>query len=151
MGFFEDLKLKASELSTRMTDEVKRFSNKDFHEAVVAACAMIAVADGEITSDEKKKMMGFMGMNKAMKVFDKNKTIKLFEKYAEQLEFDIDLGRSEALSVIGKLNGKANESRAVVRLACAIGAADGDFDADEKAAVRKICQELSLEPSEFDL
>lgn len=151
MGFFDDLKAKASELSTQMTNEVKKFANKGFHEAVVAACAVIAVADGTISKEEKAKMMGFMAMNETMKLFDKNKTIQIFNKYAEQMDFDVDLGRNEALSIIGKLSGKVNEARAIVRLACAIGAADGDFDADEKAAARQICQTLNLSPADFDL
>lgn len=151
MGFFDDLKSKAGELHSKLTEEVKKFANKDFHEAVVAACTVIAFADGEISSDEKKKMMGFMEINESMKVFDKNATIKIFTKYLEQMEFDIDLGRGEALTAIGKLSGKTNESKAVVRLACAIGAADGDFDDDEKKAARQICQALGLDPSEFDL
>jgi tellurite resistance protein TerB len=151
MSFFDELKAGATDLTNKLKDEVKRFTSKDFHESVVAACAMIAIADGEITSDEKQKMMRFMDLNDAMRVFDKNKTIKLFQKYVEQMEFDVDIGRSEALSAIGKMSGKQNEARAVVRLACAIGAADGDFDADEKNAVREMCKVLSLDSSEFDL
>ncbi len=151
MGFFDGLKSGAEELTSRLTDEVKRFTSTKFHESIVAACAMIAIADGEITADEKQKMMRFMDLNDAMKVFDKNKTTKLFQKYVEQMEFDVEIGRSEALSAIGRMNGKPNEARAVVRLACAIGSADGDFDADEKNSVRKMCQVLSLDASEFDL
>ena len=151
MGFFDDLKAKASEIKSGLVTEAKKYKNKDFHTAVVAACALIAYADGEVTADEKKKMAGFMQVNEAMKVFDLNTTIEIFNKYVQQMEFDLDIGRSEALSVIGKLSGKGAESRAVVRLACAIGAADGDFDDSEKAAVRSICHELSLDPAEFDL
>jgi tellurite resistance protein TerB len=151
VGFFDDLKAKATELSTQMTNEIKKYANKSFHEAIVAACSVIAVADGTISKEEKAKMMGFMDMNETMKLFDKNKTIQIFSKYSEQMDFDVDLGRNEALSVIGKLAGKPNEARAIMRLACAIGAADGDFDADEKAAARQICQTLNLDPAEFDL
>jgi len=151
MGFFSDLRDKAKDISANLVGEAKRFKNKEFHEAVVAACALIAFADGEVTADEKKKMSGFMQVNEAMNVFDVSKTISIFNKYIEQMEFDMDIGSSEALSAIGKLRKKTNEARSVVRIACAIGAADGDFDSSEKAAVRKICGELSLDPSEFDL
>jgi tellurite resistance protein TerB len=151
MGFFDDLKAKAGEIHGKLTDEVKKFANKDFHEAVVAACAVIAAADGDVSSDEKKKMMGFMGVNETMKLFDKHKTIQIFAKYIDQMEFDFDIGRDEAMNSIAKLNGKANESRAVVRLACVIGAADGDFDDDEKGAAREICKVLDVDPSAFDL
>ena len=151
MSFFDDLKSKAAEIKAGLTAEVSRFKNKDFHTAVVAACALIAYADGEVSADEKKKMAGFMQVNDAMKVFDLNKTIEIFNKFIFQMEFDLDIGRSEALTAIAKLSGKTAEARTVVRLACAIGAADGDFDDSEKAAVKLICSELSLDATEFGL
>lgn len=151
MGLLDDLKEKASEIKTGLVTEAKRFKNKDFHTAVVAACALIAYADGEVSADEKKKMTGFMQVNDAMKIFDLNKTIEIFNKFIQQMEFDLDIGRSEALTAIAKLSGRTAEARTVVRLACAIGAADGDFDDSEKAAVRSICNELSLDASEFEL
>jgi len=39
----------------------------------------------------------------------------------------------------------------MVRVCCAIGAADGNFDENEKTAVRNICAELGLNPKDFDL
>ncbi len=151
MGFFDDLRNKAAEVSNTLTSEVKRYANRAFHEAVVAACAVIAAADGDISAAEKKKMMGFMDMNETMKLFDKNSTIKIFNKYTEQMDFDVDLGRNEALTAIGRMAGKVNEGRAIVRLACAIGAADDNFDASEKAAAHQICGVLNLDPTEFGL
>ncbi len=151
MGFFDDLKDKAAEITTGLATEAQRYKNKDFHTAVVASCALIAYADGEVSADEKKKMAGFMQVNDAMKTFDVNTTIEIFNKFIQQMEFDLDIGRSEALTAIAKLSGKNAEARTVVRLACAIGAADGDFDNLEKAAVRSICNELSLDTTEFGL
>lgn len=151
MGFLDDLKNKASQIKNGMITEAKQFKNKEFHAAIVSACALIAYADGEVTADEKKKMAGFMQVNEAMKIFDLATTIEMFNKSIFNMDFDLDIGRSEALTAIAKLNGKTAESRTLVRLACAIGAADGDFDDFEKAAVRSICQELSLDESEFDL
>jgi tellurite resistance protein TerB len=57
----------------------------------------------------------------------------------------------EALAAIGKLRSKPAEARLLVRVCCAIGASDGNFDETEKQAVKKICKELGLDPAEFDL
>ncbi len=38
-------------------DQVKKFKNKDFMEAVVAGCALVAFADGTISPEEKSKMV----------------------------------------------------------------------------------------------
>ena len=46
---------------------IKQFANKDFMEAVAAGCAMIASADGNISSDEKQKMVGYINLNDSLK------------------------------------------------------------------------------------
>jgi tellurite resistance protein TerB len=39
----------------------------------------------------------------------------------------------------------------MVRVACAIGATDGNFDQKERTMVREICVELGLNPADFDV
>ncbi len=77
--------------------------------------------------------------------------IALFDKYAKQFEFDYQIGQAGALQAVAKVKNKEAEARLMVRVCCAIGAADGNFDDQEKAIVRKICTELSLNPKDFDL
>jgi len=134
-----------------INDEVKKITSKSFAEAVIAGCALVAAADGIITSEEKQKMAGFIKQNEALKLFDISKLIVMFEKYTKSFEFDYQIGKIEALSTIAKIRSKPDESKLLVRLCCIIGGADGDFDDDEKKVVREICKELSLNPSEFEL
>ena len=53
--------------------------------------------------------------------------------------------------MIGKIKGNDEQCRLLVRVVCAIGAADGDFDDKEKAMVAEIVRELGLNPIDFDL
>ena len=39
--------------------EASKFRNREFMQAIVAACALMAAADGKISSEEKQKMMGY--------------------------------------------------------------------------------------------
>ena len=145
------LKDRYKEVSANLKTEVTKFRNKTFLEGVVAGCVMVAYADGVVKPEEKQKMMGFMRNSEALSVFDLNEVIKIFEKYSEQFEFDTAIGEANALQAIGKLKSKEAEARLMVRVCCAIGAADGSFDDSEKATVRKICTELELNPKDFDL
>jgi tellurite resistance protein TerB len=147
----EWLKQNATAARDKIADEVSKFRNQEFLEAVVAGCALVAAADGDISSDEKQKMAGFIQGSKELKAFDMAKVITSFNGYCEKFEFDQHIGRAEALKSIGKLRKKPDAARLLVRVCCAIGAADGDFDADEQQVCRVICQELGLTPSEFDL
>lgn len=151
MNFFERLKAEGEALRAKAAAEASKFKNRAFLEAVIAACAMLAAADGKITPDEKAKMTGFIQRAEELKHFNMTEVIQIFGKYADNFDFDLTVGEAECLRVIGKLKGKPDQARLIVRIACAIGMADGDFDDDEKAAVRKIALELGLDPAEFDL
>lgn len=139
------------ETTATLKTEVSKYKNKTFLEATVAACAVVAAADGNISSEEKQKMIGFMKQSDALSVFDTSEVIALFEKFSGNFGFDYAIGKAECLKVIGNLKKDVGASRLLVRVCCAVGAADGNFDDDEKAVVREICRELGLNPEEFAL
>ena len=139
------------EQKDKLQSEVQKFKNKSFAEGVIAGCALVAAADGSIDSSEKQKMIGFIENSDELKVFDTGEIIEIFNKFVSKFEFDQMIGQAEALKAVGKSRENASQARLLVRVCCAIGAADGDFDNDERATVRTICQELGLDPSEFDL
>lgn len=147
----EWLKTNAALAREKLAAEVTRFKNREFMDAVVAGCAMVAAADGDISSAEKQKMTGFIQNSSELKVFDLKDVIKSFQEICGKFEFDAEIGRAEALKTIGKLRNKPDAGRLLVRVCCAIGGADGNFDEGERAVCRNICKELGLAPSDFDL
>jgi tellurite resistance protein TerB len=150
MSFTDWLKKNVTEARETLNTEITKFKSKDLLEAVVAGCALVAYADGNVTSEEKQKMMGFLRTSDQLKVFDSGDVIKIFQKYVEKFEFDNTIGVGEVMQAVGKFRSKP-QAQLVVRVCCAIGAADGDFDAKEKAVVRRMCSELGLNPSDFSL
>jgi tellurite resistance protein TerB len=147
----EWLKQRFSEVSSNLKTEVTKIRNKSFLESVVAGCALVAHADGVVRPEEKQKMMGFLRNSEVLSVYSTGDVIAIFDKYAKQFEFDHQIGQASALQAVAKLKGNEAEAKLMVRVCCAIGAADGNFDEQEKTVVRKICAELSLNPKDFDL
>lgn len=145
------LKDNAAKARAGLTAEVSKFKNRIFMEAAVNGCAVVAAADGSISSEEKQKMAGFIHRSEELKHFEMREVIEAFKKATEDFEFDKDLGRAGAFQKIGKIKGSEEQSRLLVRVVCAIGAADGNFDENERQAVREICIELGLNPADFDL
>lgn len=143
-GFFNSAK-------GNLMDSVKRFKNKEFLDAVIAGCALVAAADGHIDSAEKTKMMGYLQRSEELKVFDTSKVIERFNYFTENFGFDHSIGRAEAYKAIMKMRSNREAARVVVSVCCAIGMADGSFDDKEKAVVRDICKEIGIESSEFQL
>ncbi len=150
MGF-ANVKDWLNQQKTSMSEAMTRFKNKDFMDAVVAGCALVAAADGSISAEEKQKMAGFIQRTDELKVFDMQEVIKQFNKFADNFEFDQMIGKGEALKAVGKIKKNEEGARLLVRVCCAIGLADGDFDESEKAIVRDICTELGLNPADFGL
>ena len=147
----EWLKTNATAARDKLSAEVSKFKNREFMEAVVSGCALVAAADGNISSDEKQKMVGFIQNSNELKGFDVKDVIKSFNEVCAKFEFDQQIGRAEALKSIGQLRKKEDAARLLVRVCCAIGSADGNFDESERAACRIICNELGLNPGDFDL
>ncbi len=150
MSFTDWVKRNVTEARDALNKEVTKFKSKDLLEAVVAGCAMVAYADGSVSAAEKQKMMGYLRSSEQLQVFDQNDVIKLFQKYVEKFEFDSTIGTGEVMQAVGKFRGKP-QAQLVIRVCCAIGSADGDFDDSERAVVRRMCSEIGLNPADFDL
>ncbi|MEI6334728.1 MAG: tellurite resistance TerB family protein [Methylococcaceae bacterium] len=146
-SFLSQLKSKANELKT----EALKYKNKDFLNAAMAGSALIAMADGSISSEEKQKMIKFIESNDALSIFTTSDVIKAFQDFVGQLEFDKDIGEAKAYQAIGKMKSNIEASRLLVRMIIAIASSDGLFDSDEKKIAIKIAKELGINPAEFEL
>ena len=151
MGFLDSLKQMGKDASTKLSNEVTKFKNKDFLNAVIAGCALVAASDGTVSPEEKRKMFGFINNSDELKVFDNADVIESFNKITSKFEFDYEIGKAEALKTIAKLKSNPAAAKLMVRVCCVIGASDGNFDHNEKQTVRTICRELGIDASEFDL
>ncbi|MEO8598744.1 MAG: tellurite resistance TerB family protein [bacterium] len=146
-NFLNKLKTKAGELKT----EALKYKNKDFLNASMAGSALIAMADGSISSEEKQKMVKFIENHDALSIFTTSDVIKAFQDFVTQIEFDKDIGEAKAYQALGKMKSNAEASRLLIRMVIAIAASDGNFDDAEKKVAIKIAKELAINPSEFEL
>jgi tellurite resistance protein TerB len=146
-SFLNQLKTKANELKT----EALKFKNKDFLNAAMAGSALIAMADGSISSEEKQKMIKFIESNDTLSIFTTSDVIKAFQDFVGQLEFDKDIGEAKAYQALGKMKSNAQAARLLIRMIIAIASSDGNFDDMEKKVAVKIAKELGIDPAEFEL
>ena len=149
MGLLDNLKRKGLPAVDQLKTRVGQFKSKDFAEASMATCALIAAADGTIDASERSKTAAFIASNDVLSAFDAGTLRDSFDRYCTKLTNDYDFGRIEALQAVGRLRSKPDQARAVVQVGVLVGGADGDFDASEVRAVREVCQAVGLDPSEF--
>ena len=146
-NFLSNLKTKAGELKT----EALKYKNKDFLNAAMAGSALIAMADGSVSAEEKQKMIKFIESNDALSIFPTSDVIKSFQEFVSQIEFDKDIGEAKVFQALGKMKSNVDASRLLVRMIIAVASSDGNFDANEKVIASKIARELGINPSEFEL
>ncbi|WP_026575185.1 TerD family protein [Bacillus sp. UNC438CL73TsuS30] len=133
----------------RAQELFNRYKSQDVLEAVVAACALVSMADGHLDASERQKMLEFVHQSEELRVFDSQKVIQKFNLFVSKIEQDHMMGRAEAFRALGKVRTKPEIARLIARYCIAIGYADGNFDQFEKQMVSDICRELGLNPGEF--
>ena len=151
MALWDQLKQRSQDMSEQLKLKSGQFKNKDFANGSMAMCALIAAADGSITAEERSKVVGLITSNDILSIFPAADLRAGFDHFCNKLESDFDFGKLEAVQAIAKLKKKEDQARAVVQIGIIIGGADGDFDADEKRAVRDACFAVGISPAEFDL
>jgi tellurite resistance protein TerB len=151
MALWDQLKQRSQDMSSQLKLKSSQFKNKDFAKASMAMCALIAAADGTIDAEERRKVVGLITSNDILSIFAAGDLRADFDHFCNKLESDFDFGRLEAIQAIAQLKKKEDQARAVIQIGIIIGGADGDFDADEKKAVKDACFAVGISPAEFDL
>ena len=151
MGFWDSLKENVTSMKNSLATNISKFKNSEFADGSMAMCAMIAAADGSVDGKEKAKIAALITNNETLKIFPAAELKTKFDFFCGKLEADFDFGKIETLQAIGKLKKKEDQARAVIQIGIIIGGSDGNFDDDEKKAVKDACNTLGIKPSEFDL
>lgn len=151
MSFWDNLKDKVATMNSSLQTSIGKFKNAEFANATMAMCAMIAAADGSVSGQEKSKIAALITNNEMLKIFPAAELKQKFDHFCDKMAADYDFGKIEAVQAISKLKSKPDQARAVVQIGIIIGGADGNFDPDEKKAVKEACNAVGIPASEFDL
>lgn len=151
MSFWDNLKDKVATMNSSLQTNIGKFKNSEFANASMAMCAMIAAADGSVGGQEKSKIAALITQNEMLKIFPAAELKQKFDHFCDKMTADYDFGRIEAIQAISKLKSKPDQARAVLQIGIIIGGADGNFDDDEKRAVKDACNAVGISPADFDL
>ena len=151
MGFLDQLKTNAQAMNAQLQTKASQFKNADFANGCMAMCALIAAADGSVDASEKSKTATLITNNETLKIFPAAELKTKFDFFVDKINADADFGRIEAIQAVGKLKKAPDQARAVIGIGIVIGGADGNFDANEKKAVRDACLAVGIPPADFDV
>ncbi|MDZ4110161.1 MAG: TerB family tellurite resistance protein [Brevundimonas sp.] len=120
-------------------------------DAVAAACALVAQADGWVTPQERKRMTDRMRESASIRFFGLHEVIVGFEALNVRFDRDLADGEAAAEGAIAQLRGQPGPSRLLIETACSVAEADGGFGAEERAALLRMCDLLDVDPARFDM
>ena len=124
-----------------------RITDKNTFKRVVYAAFLIARADGVFDSSEKTALANLIA--KDFPQFKLTDILEVLNEANAKIDFDVTMGVMEIMDEISKASG--SDAELIVRTACFIGAADGDFDADERKVAKQLCERMSLSASAYGL
>ena len=136
------------------TKEVKAeyAENKDFLEAVCAASALVAAADGDIEESERRKVVSIVTNHSQLsKLYQQSvieQTADTMFKRAKDSSGRQQLARE--LDDIKTRPGGAQMAEDVYLIAKDIAMADGEIEPEEDVVLKKIASRLGVDPANFD-
>jgi tellurite resistance protein TerB len=132
-----------------LANELEIEVSEDLVEALAAATAMVAFADGVASPEEREELLAVFEEEDRLTDIDLDDLFDAFDDYAERFVEDRKLAESEALATVAVFDDSPDLGRLVVRAALAVASTDGALTAEEERAARQLCDALGIEPDDL--
>lgn len=126
--------------------------NKDFLEAVLAAVALVAAADGDIEESERRKAVSIVTNHQTLGKLYKQNDIETVAELMFKRAKDVS-GRQQLARELDDIKTRANGlsmAEDVYLIALDIANADGEIEPQEDVVLKKIAARLGVDPGKFD-
>ena len=130
-------------------EEMVRFKNRPFLEATMACCALVAIADGEVSLSERSRVDDVLETLEQLRDFDVHMAVDLFNGYLDQIQQSPVEGRERLHQLIARFRETPKDADILIRVSVAISKADGEFALSELVCVKEICETLGLQPADY--
>ncbi|GGX43761.1 hypothetical protein GCM10010321_70370 [Streptomyces chartreusis] len=140
-----------STLKSQLTSLKTELKSGAYRDASMAMCALVAAADGNVDPAERQHVESLILNNDVLQNFPSEQLRQRFNKHVDQMSFNFQQGKAEALQEIAKAAKKPTEARAVVQTGFVVAGADGYIAPAEEQVLREACSVLGLPTQEFGL
>ena len=133
-------------LMEKLIGEVLHHRNKEFSKAVMAVCALVAIADDEFKVIERQRIFQAFAREPALQVLDFSKALEILDGYMVAIRHDSLAAKAVLYKKVRRMVGKHKRVRTMMRLAYLIIIADEEVHDAELREFRHLCDLLNLEP-----
>ena len=117
----------------------------------MAACALVAAADGEISFGERIRVDQILDTLESLKIFDPHEGVDLFNKYANRILRTPKDGREQAHNALKTVAGDPEKSALLMRIFLAICEIGETKSLVKEIEVVMLCGLLGIEPGDCGL
>lgn len=136
---------------SKFTGSVNKFSgNKDFLEAVCAACALVAAADGELEDAEIAQTIKGIASNPALAgAFPTREIEQTADAMCKRAQGG-RVGRAGLYKELEDIAADKDKAETVLLTALDVADSDGQVEPEEKKVLEKIAQTFGLNLANYD-
>lgn len=133
-------------LANKYHEHMEQQKNRPFLEGVMAACALVATADGEVSFGERVRVDQILQSLKQLKMFDPHLGINIFNDYTDQILQEPETGHEIVFQAMARVAKDPENGALMLKICKAISQAhSGDHLADEIEIV-SLCTRLGIDP-----
>lgn len=130
---------------------MERHHNLPFLKATMAACALVATADGEVTFSARVRVDQIVGTLEHLQVFDPHEAVNIFVDFCETIQNSPSDGHPKVLSQLDVVKDDPETAALLIRICLAVTEADGKASLADQIEIVTLCSYLELDPAEFSL
>lgn len=106
-------------LTDLFEERLDRQRNRPFLEGVMAACALVATTDGEVSFAEHVRVDQILQTLDQLRIFDPHEGVELFRGYAEGIIDNPQEGHEKALEAVAGICGDPENGALMLRICLA--------------------------------
>ncbi|HIJ44113.1 MAG: TerB family tellurite resistance protein [Rhodospirillales bacterium] len=139
-------------LTHRYQEQMERHKNRPFLKGSMAACALVATADGNITFSQRVRVDQLLQTLEALKFFDPHEGIDLFNEFTDTILSAPEAGHGKALqAVFETVKDKQATAELLIRLCLAVSEANGEISLNDQIEIVSLCSLLGVKPKKCGL
>ena len=143
-GIFKSLKRNYQSL-------MERQSNRPFLEGVMAACAMVASADGTVSFAERVRIDQILQSLRRLQVFDPHEGINIFNDFTDQISEHPETGHETAFKAMENIAQDADNRALIFKIFIAICQAESDDNMADQIKIVSLCSRLNINSTHLGL
>jgi len=129
----------------------ERQRNRPFLEGVMAACALVATTDGDVSFGEQVRVDQILQTLDQLKVFDPHEGVEIFREFTEAILAHPRDGHEKALEAVAKVSEDLEAGALLLRICLAVSEADGDVSLADQIEIVSLCSRFGIDPADCGL